>query len=80
MEERLDLGDARVDADHLGRTLGQQVVTEAAAAVHLDEEAAQVAQQVLARLQQGAALTPKEAGVRAPRSDTRVWSAPAKEW
>jgi hypothetical protein len=80
MEECLDLGDARVDADHLGRALGQQVVTEAAATVHLDEETAEVAEQVLARFQQCAALTPKEASVRASRSDTLVRSVPAEEW
>ena len=80
MEERFDLGDARVDPDHLGRALGQQVVTEPAAAIHLDQETAQVAQQILTRLQERATLTPEQASVRAPRSDTLVRSAPAKEW
>ena len=52
------------------RALLQQVVAEAAAAVHLDEQAAEVAQRVLARLEQRAALAAQHAGVCPARGDT----------
>jgi hypothetical protein len=79
MEERLDVGDPGVDPDDLRGSLGEQVVAEPATAVHLDKEAAEVAQHVLARLEQSPALAPKQACVGAPRSDALVDPAPAKE-
>jgi hypothetical protein len=78
IEQRFDLGDASVDSDDLRRPLRQQVVAEPAAPVHLDEQAAQVAQRILACLQEGAALAPEQACMGAPRSDT-VGAVPAKK-
>ena len=69
-EQVVDLGEARVDADDRRGALGEQVVAEAAAPVHLDEQAAELAQRVLARLQQRAPLTAEQPGVRATRGDT----------
>jgi len=40
MEKVVDLGEARVDADDAGAALGEQVLAETAAAVHLDEQPA----------------------------------------
>ena len=68
----VDLGEARVDADDRRGALGEQVVAEAAAPVHLDEQAAEVAQRVLAGLQQRAPLAAEQAGVRAARGDALV--------
>jgi hypothetical protein len=79
VEERLDLGDPGVDPDDLGGPLRKQVVAEAAAAVHLDEEAAEIAQHILARPQEGSALAPEQACMGPPRSDALVDPAPAKE-
>jgi hypothetical protein len=79
LKELLDLGDPRVDADDRSRPLGEQVVSEAAAAIHLDEQPAEVAEHVLTRPKQGAALTSEHASMGAPRSDALVPSAPAKE-
>lgn len=81
VQERLDLGEARVDPDDRRRPLSEQVVPEPASSVHLDEQAAEVAQRVLARLQEGAALAPQQARVGAPRSDAcGARPVPAKEW
>jgi hypothetical protein len=80
VQKRCDLGEACVDADDRRRTLGQQVVAKAAAAVHLDEQAAQLTERRLARLQQRAALAAEQSGVCAVRGDPRgIGRAPAKE-
>jgi hypothetical protein len=80
VQERLDFGDASVDPDDLRRSFRKQVVPETATPVHLDEQAAQVAQRILARLQEGAALAPEEACVGAPWSDAvGVGAAPTKK-
>ena len=63
-------GEASVDAHDSGGALGQEVVAKAAAAVHLDEQAAQLAERVGARLQERAALAPEQPGVRATRLET----------
>ena len=47
----------------------EQVVAEPAAAVHLDEQPAEVAQRVLARLEQRPALAAQHTGVRPARGD-----------
>jgi len=44
VQERLDLGEPAVDADDRGGALGQQVVAEAAAPVHLDQQAPELAE------------------------------------
>jgi len=77
----LDFGDARIDPDDLRRPLREQVVAEPAAPVHLDEQSAEITQRVLARLQEGAALTPEQACVGAARGDALgvAWAS-AKEW
>jgi len=81
VEEVLDLGDAGVDPDDRRCPFREQVVAEASAPVHLDEEAAEVAQRIFTRLQEGTALAAEQAGVGAPRSDARgVGRAPAKKW
>ena len=59
--------------------LGEQVVAEAAAPVHLDEQAAEVAQRVVACLAERAALAAEHPGVGAARGDAfRRGGTPAK--
>ena len=70
MQELLDLAEARVDADDDRGPLLQEVVAKPAAPVHLDEQAAEIAQRVLARFQQRPALAPEHAGVGTARRDT----------
>jgi hypothetical protein len=80
VEERLDLGEPAVDADDPRGTLGQEVVTEAAPAVHLDEQAAELTERFLARLQERASLAPKQSGVRTTRRNPLgIWRASAEE-
>jgi hypothetical protein len=80
MEERLDLGEAAVDPDDSRGTLGQQVVTEAASAVHLDEQAAELADRFRARRQERAPLAPEQSGVRPTWGySLGVWRASAEE-
>ena len=70
MEELVDLGQPCVDPDDRRRTLGEQVVAEAAAAIHLDQQATEVRDDVCARLDERAPLAAQDAGVRAARCDT----------
>jgi hypothetical protein len=80
VQERFDLCEPPVDADDRRCALGQQVVAEAASPVHLDQQAAELAQRFLARLQQRAALAPEEPGMLAPRDDSLdIGRAPAEE-
>jgi hypothetical protein len=80
VEEILDLGQPRVDSDDYRGPLGEQVVAEAAAAVHLEQEAAEVAQLVVPRPGQGSTLATQDTSVRAARSDTRcLLGAPSEE-
>jgi hypothetical protein len=44
VEQLVDLGEPRVDPDHVRTPLRKEIVAEAAAAVHLDEQAAEVAE------------------------------------
>lgn len=69
MQKLLDLAEPGIDADDDRRPLLQEVVAEPAAAVHLDEQPAEIAQGVLARLQQGPALAPQHAGMCPARGD-----------
>lgn len=69
VEEVIDLGESRVDPDELGTTLLRQVVAKGAATVHLDHQAAQVAELRVARPEQGAPLAPEQARVRPSGSD-----------
>ena len=57
----------------------EQIVAEPAAPVHLDQQAAEVVQRLLARLQQRAALTAQHAGLGAARSDPFGVVSPAGE-
>ena len=80
VEELVDLGEAGVDPDHRRRPLGEQVVAEAAAAVHLDQQSAEVAQRILAGLQQRAAFPAQHPGRGPARGDSfGVVRPPAKE-
>ena len=58
-EEHVELVDPRLEPDQLGAALEQQVLAEAVAPVHLEREAAQVAELLLAQPQEGAALAPQ---------------------
>ena len=69
VQQVVDLREPRVDPDGVGAGLLEQVLAERAAAVHLDDEPAEVAQLRLARAQQHLLLAAEHAGVRAPRSD-----------
>jgi hypothetical protein len=80
VQERLDLGEAAIDPDDGRRALGQQVIAEAAPAIHLDEQAAELGQRLLARLEERAPLAPEDSGVRSARADSlNIGRAPAKE-
>jgi hypothetical protein len=69
MEELFDLGQARIDSDHCGSTFGEQVVAEAASAVHLDQQAPEVAERVLACLQECSPFAAEDARLRPARGD-----------
>jgi hypothetical protein len=78
VQELVDLGETSVDA-HDGRcAFRKQILAKAAAPVHLDQQAADVLEGVVARLQERAPLAAKQARVRVARSDAYV-PAPAKE-
>jgi hypothetical protein len=80
VQERLDLREARVDADDRRRTFRQQVIAKGAAAIHLDEQAAELAERRLARLEERTPLAPEQPGVRAMWGDSRgIGRAPAEE-
>ena len=79
MQQGVDLGDPGVDADHFSRPLGEQVVTEPASSIHLDEQTAQIAEEIFPGVQQCAALTAEQACVWGPGDDTLVQSASAEE-
>ena len=80
VEQLCDLGEACIDSDNCCSALGEQIVAKAAAAVHLDEQAAEIVQGVVARLQEGTTLAAQHARLGAARSDSfRVTGAPAKE-
>jgi hypothetical protein len=72
MEQIVDLGEARIDPDHARRPLGQQIVPEAAAPVHLDHQAAEVAQGFLTRFQEDTAFAPENPGTRPTWGDPVV--------
>ena len=69
MKELLDLAEACVDPDDDRGALLEEVVAKAAAAVHLDEQPAEIAQRVLARLQQSPALAAQHSGMCSARGD-----------
>src|SRR5207247_9010313 len=69
VQQVVDLDEPGVDADELGAALGEEVLAEASPPVQLDEEAAEVAQLLLADLQQRALFATELPGVRPPRSD-----------
>jgi hypothetical protein len=80
VQELFDLREPRIDSHNRGGTLGEQVVAEAASPVHLDEEAAEVAERILARLHERPALAAEHAGLRAAWRDAfGVVCAPAKK-
>jgi hypothetical protein len=55
--------DARLEADQLGAALEQQVFAEAVTAIHLEREAAKVAQLLLAQPEEGAPFAPEVAAL-----------------
>ena len=61
VEQLVDLGEPRVDADELRAALVQEVFAKAAAAVDLDQQPAEVAELLLADLQKRAALAAEQA-------------------
>jgi membrane-associated phospholipid phosphatase len=80
VQETLDLRQTPVDPDDTRGTLGQQVVAEPPAAIHLDEQAAERCQRVGACLQERAALAPEKTGMWPARRDAfAVGRAPAEE-
>ena len=80
VQELFDLREPRIDPHNRGGTLCEQVVAEAASPVHLDEEAAEVGERVLARPQERAALAAEHAGLRAAGRDAfGVACAPAEK-
>jgi hypothetical protein len=84
VEQGVDLGEPRVDADDRRRPLGEQVIAKTAAPVHLDEEAAQVGDCVGACLEQCAPLAAEEACVwparlQAARGDAVGSATPSEE-
>ena len=70
--------DPRLEPDQLGAALEQQVLAEPVAAVHLEREPAEVAQLLLAKPQERAALTSELAR---RRGGTAPWAGgvPAQE-
>ena len=60
-QERVDLADVLVDLDQLFASLPYKVVAEAVAAVHLEQQAAEVSKAFLPKLEQRAPLTPEHA-------------------
>ena len=56
VEERVDLLDASLDGDELGAALDDEAGVEAVALVHLERESTEVAQPLLAHLEEGFAL------------------------
>ena len=70
VEQVVDLREAGVDPDRLGARLGEQVLAERAAAVHLHDEPSEVAKARLARAKQRLLLASKETGVGSPRRDS----------
>ena len=67
-EEHVELVDPRLEPDQLGTALEQEVLAEAVAPVHLEREAPEVAQLLLAQPHERAPLPPQGA---------RGWSRPA---
>jgi hypothetical protein len=65
--------DACFETDQLGAALEQQVLPEAIAAVHLQREAAEVAQLLLPQAQERAALAPEL--TRRRRGPTPPWGS-----
>jgi len=65
VQEVLDLGETRIDPDDPCAPLGEQVLPEAAAAVHLDEQAAELAERLGTGLLQQAPLAAQHTRVRA---------------
>ena len=61
LEQRVDLARARLDRDELGAALDDERLVEVIAAVHLEREAAELAQPVLAEEQERPALAPEVA-------------------
>ena len=79
MKQGFDLREPRVDADDRGCALGQEVVAERTAPVHLDEQAPEFAQRIFARLEEGAPLAAEQSGVRPMRGNTLDMATPAEE-
>ena len=63
--------DSRLEPDQLGATLDQEILAKTIAPVHLEREAAQIAQLVLPQPQQGAPFPP-EIGRRRRRPAPRA--------
>ena len=55
-EQGVELGEPLLEADELRAAVDEQVLAELVAAVHLEDEAAEVAEARLAELEEGAAL------------------------
>ena len=66
-DERVDLRDAGLDRDELRAPLDDEPFVEVVAAVHLEREAAEVAEPLLAQEEQRSALAPQLAGGRRRR-------------
>ena len=80
MQESLDLSQTPVDPDDTRGALGQEVVAEPAAAIHLDEQAAERGQSVGPCLQERAALAPEKTGMWPARRDAfAVGRTPTEE-
>jgi 3-hydroxybutyryl-CoA dehydrogenase len=69
VQQVVDLDEPRVDADEHGARLREQVLAEAAAAVELDEQAAEIAKLLLADPEERPLLAPQLARVRPARRD-----------
>jgi len=70
VQELLDLAEPGVDAHDDGGPLLQEVVAKTAAAVHLDDQAAEIPECVVARLQERPPLAAQHSGVGPARGDT----------
>jgi hypothetical protein len=84
VKEVVDLRQSGIDSHELGAALGEQVFAEAATAVELDEEPAQVAELLVADVEKRTLLPAQHSGVWPARSDsvgagTAVTSSPPVE-
>ena len=70
-QHRVEIVDPLFERDDLPAAFDQQLVAEARAAVHLQRQPAEVADPLLASLQDRPALAPQRSGRRRPPDDRR---------